>query len=462
MPTPPNILFVFSDQQRWDTLGCYGQRLPVTPNLDRLAAEGVRFSHAFTCQPVCGPARACLQTGLYASKIGVNSNDVALPLDADTIAKRLAAAGYATGYVGKWHLASNYSAPWWRVPPGTERRDFRDAPVPPERRGGYRDYWVAADALEMTSHGYGGHMFNAEGRRVEWGEDRYRADVCADYALDFLRARRNARPWFLFLSFLEPHHQNDRNRYEGPHGSKERFRDYDVPGDLAGLGGDWRENYPDYLGCCHAIDQNVARLRAELERLGQWDNTLVFYASDHGSHFRTRNREYKRSCHEASIHIPLIVSGPGFRRGGVVNELVSLVDVPPTLLAAAGIVPPAAMQGRAMQPLLAGGADDWPREVFVQISEDQLGRAIRTRRWKYSVIAPGIDGCDPTWSDTYVEECLYDLERDPHEQTNLASDPALAAVRAELAETLKRRMDAAGEKVPVILPALPREGPPDA
>ena len=141
----PNILFFFTDQQRWDTLGCYGQELDVTPNMDKLAAEGVRFDHAFTCQPVCGPARACLQTGRYAADVGVFRNDIALPLDAKTIAHHFSEAGYEVGYIGKWHLASTGGL-------GAEDANFREKPVPPERRGGYKDYWLASDVLEYTSH----------------------------------------------------------------------------------------------------------------------------------------------------------------------------------------------------------------------------------------------------------------------------------------------------------------------
>jgi arylsulfatase A-like enzyme len=102
----PNIIFFFSDQQRWDTLGCYGQKLPLTPNLDRMAAEGVRFEFAFTCQPVCGPARSCLQTGKYATQTGCFRNNIGLPTDEKTIAHWLSDGGYEVGYLGKWHLAS--------------------------------------------------------------------------------------------------------------------------------------------------------------------------------------------------------------------------------------------------------------------------------------------------------------------------------------------------------------------
>ena len=392
----PNILFVFSDQQRWDTVGCYGQPLDVTPNLDRMAEEGVRFSQAFTCQPVCGPARACIQTGKYATETGCFRNGIALPLGETTIAHYLSDLGYEVGYIGKWHLASTNGL-------GQADIDYRTRPVPPEPRGGYDDYWLASDVLEFTSHSYDGHMFDADMREVTFPRGRYRVDAHTDWVLEYLRTRAGQKPFFLFVSYIEPHHQNDHNRYEGPEGSKERFKDFAVPGDLADTGGDWRENYPDYLGCIHSLDANLGRILDELERLGIADNTLVVYTSDHGSHFRTRNAEYKRSCHEASIHIPLIARGPGFRGGRVIHELASLIDIPPTLLASGTGYPPATMCGRPLQELLSGQAVDWPREVFVQISESQVGRAIRTKRWKYAVSAPDKkDGLDPA-SELYVE-----------------------------------------------------------
>jgi arylsulfatase A-like enzyme len=442
----PNILFILSDQQRWDTLGCYGQELDVTPNLDRMAAEGVRFEHAFTCQPLCGPARACLQTGKYATETGCFRNRIALPPDEMTIAHHLSAAGYEVGYIGKWHLASTYGM-------GDADADYRTRPVPPERRGGYRDYWLASDVLEATSHSYDGHMFNADMEPVCFPTGRYRVDAQTDWVLDYLRARDGKRPFFLFVSYLEPHQQNDHDQYEGPAGSKERFKDFEVPGDLAGTEGDWRESYPDYLGCVNSVDENLGRIRSELDRLGWAENTLVIYTSDHGSHFRTRNEEYKRSCHDASIRIPLIASGPGFRGGRVIRELVSLVDLAPTVLATGGVEIPASMRGRPLRSLVEGKATDWPEEVFVQISESQVGRAIRTRRWKYSVVAPDRRPKKHPDSGFYVEQFLYDLENDPHERDNLVRSPDHAGVRAVLCERLKRRMAAAGEMTPLIVPA---------
>ena len=221
-----NIVFYFSDQQRWDTLGCYGQKLPVTPHLDELAREGTRFENAFTCQPVCGPARACLQSGMYATQTGCYRNDIELPLDIHPLATHFRQAGYETAYVGKWHLASNEN----------KGLCYATKAVPEERRGGYLDYWMAADVLEFTSHGYNGYVYDGQGQKHEFVG--YRADCINNYAIDFLHQRTREDPFFLFISQIEPHHQNDHHRFEGPDGSKRRFAGYEVPGDLVGTQGE--------------------------------------------------------------------------------------------------------------------------------------------------------------------------------------------------------------------------------
>ena len=434
----PNIVFYFSDQQRADTLGCYGQRLPVSPNLDALAAKGTRFSMAFTNQPVCGPARAILQTGKYATEVGCYTNGLPLPPDEVTLAARLGLAGYDTAYIGKWHLASDRK----------KGIVFRDAAVPQDRRGGY-DHWIAADALEMTSHGYNGYMYDRHNQRVDF--TGYRADCVNNYAVDYIREHKGKRPFFLFVSQLEPHHQNDRNLYEGPDGSKSRFADYDIPGDLEGTEGDWRANYPDYLGCCASLDANVGRLFDTLRYKGLDDNTIFIYTTDHGSHFRTRNREYKRSCHDASLHIPMIIHGPGFEGGKVVDELVSLIDLPSTILECAEVPVPEDYRGRKLRSMINDPSAQWDNSVFTQISESQVGRCVRTKKWKYSVRAD-CDGIDKGSSDIYYEDFLYDLENDPYERNNLVDCPGHAKKRSEMASLLIMHMQGAGEAAPEILP----------
>ena len=440
----PNIIFFFTDQQRWDTCGCYGQKLDITPNLDRMAEEGVRFSNAYTCQPVCGPARACLQTGKFATEVNCPTNHCLLPIDEETVPKQLRQNGYEVGYIGKWHLAS--------YGPKGGADDFRTSPVPTERRGGYLDHWLAADVLEFTSHSYDGHMFDSEGNKREFPEGRYRADAQTDWVLEYLETRDQEKPFFLFTSYVEPHHQNDHNCYEGPTGSKEKFADYEVPPDLVDTEGDWRENYPDYLGCINSLDQNLGRIKTKLEELGIADNTIIIFTSDHGSHFCTRNGEYKRACHDGCTHIPLVISGPGFTGGKVQDEMVSLIDLPTTILKSAGVEPSTAIQGKDLNSLVDGSVQHWPEEVFMQISESQCGRAIRTPRYTYSVCSPEAGGQD-VGSMVYQEDFLYDNDNDPAQKNNLINDPAYEQVRNELEQRLLKWMAKANEPEPKIIKA---------
>lgn len=436
----PNIIFYFTDQQRWDTMGCYGQKLPVTPVLDTLASQGTLFENAFTCQPVCGPARACLQTGLYATQVGAHINNRSLPEGMDTLARRLSAGGYETAYIGKWHLASD------------DEQNYMTVAIPPERRGGY-EYWMAADTLEFTSHGYNGYLFDADMKRHDFVG--HRIDCLNAFAVDYLHSYAEGsrdKPFFLMISHLDPHHQNDRQRYEGPDGSKKRFANFEVPGDLIGKQGDYTENYPDYLGQCNLIDQNVGKLMDTLEATGLKDNTVIIYASDHGSHFRTRNSEYKRSCEDGCLHVPLIAWGGAFDGGGRMDEMVGLIDIPPTILDLAGIEIPAHYQGHSLLKLRKGETDDWPDSVFAQISESETARMIRTKKWCYCVCAPKFQ-YNEAFSDTYVEEKLYDLENDPNENINLVHDPAYDSVRNELRMQLLAYMKKAQEPEAVILPA---------
>jgi len=173
------------------------------------------------------------------------------------------------------------------------------------------------------------------------------------------------------------------------------------------------------------------------------------FTSDHGCHFRTRNVEYKRSCHESSIRIPTAIKGPGFNQGGQKRELVSLIDFPPTLLDAADLEIPEEMSGRSFMPLV-NGEKDWPEEVFIQISESQVGRSIRTKKWKYSVSDPTKDSVHDSKSDHYIEEFLYDLEVDPYELTNLVGLKSHQEVANKLKERLLRKIEEVEKESPTI------------
>ena len=211
--------------------------------------------------------------------------------------------------------------------------------------------------------------------------------------------------------------------------------------------------YPDYISAINRLDYNVGRLVQKLKDLGIYDDTVIIYSSDHGSHFKTRNLEYKRSCHDSATHTPLIIKGGGFDGGKAENRLTSLIDLPPTFLSLAGIPIPPSYMGKDLcqmqqttQPL-----HDC---VFMQISESQCGRAIRTDRFKYAVRTLAPTGYLKYNAGVYFEDYLYDLEKDPIERCNLIRDPRYSHVRQELKYLLLREMKNAGEAAPVILPAL--------
>jgi uncharacterized sulfatase len=449
----PNILFILSDQQRWDSLGCYGQELPTTPNLDRLAGDGVRFLNGFSCQPVCGPARACLQSGRYASETGCVANGIPLPATEARLAPGLTAAGYEVGYVGKWHLAG---------------RGHECEPVPPEKRAGFSGFWRVADLPEYVSNGEVSVLFDEHG--VEHRDHRYRADAYTDHALAFLAQRNAARPFFLFLSYVEPHPQpyhqayrgpepssreriiRDYMRYDAPPGLSQHFANHRIPGDLAETPGDWQVDgaYADYLASVARVDANVGRLLDWLADEGLAEDTVVVYTADHGCHFRTRNGNDKNTCHDASIRVPFLLHGPGFRGGQVLDDPVSLIDLPRTLLEIAEAPIPVEMRGVDLRQLIRGTAHGRPDSVFVQTSGREPGRAVRTRHWTYAITASPPNTAGTPSVTHYVESHLYDNNEDPDQLANRVADPALDQVRQELRGRLVAWMREIGEPEPMI------------
>lgn len=434
---PPNVIVFFTDQQRHDTTGLHGCPLGLTPNFDRLAARGTHVANSFTCQPVCGPARSCLQTGMYATQTGVWRNGYVPDPELKMLAEYFNDADYTTGYIGKWHLAA----------------PEHHGPVPREMQGGYQ-YFLGANVLEFVSDAYDCNLWDQDGEKHKL--PGYRVDAQTDAAIRFINEHQSD-PFFLFLSYLEPHHQNNSDDYPAPSGYERAFTGSWMPPDLANLGGTAPQHWPGYCGMIKRCDEALGRIDDALISLGLNEDTIIMYVSDHGCHFKTRNAEYKRSCHDASIRIPTFFSGRGFEGGGALRELVSLVDLPPTLLDAAGIEVPEHMAGRSIMPLVRRENTDWPEEVFVQISESQTGRCVRTKRWKYSVRAPGEDESgkpiSKPSSEVYQDEFLYDLDADPWELTNLIGMPTYAHIVEELRGRLMARMKEIGEDEPTFIDA---------
>lgn len=424
-----NVIFYFSDQQRYDTAN-----IQIMPNLMELAEDGTFFENCYTCQPVCGPARACLQTGVYPTECGCHINGIPLRDDAKSLADYFNENGYDTAYIGKLHLASGKN--------GGKNIKCEKTAIPSERLWGYK-YFRGADVLEFTSHGYNGYVFDENGNRIDF--KGYRADRINDFAIEYIENHNGDKPFFLFISQLEPHHQNDRGRFEGPKEKIEKYKNYPIPEDLSFLNGNYKEMYPDYLAAIESLDDNLGRLIKTLKDKGIYEKTTIIYTSDHGCHFKTRNAEYKRSCHDSSIHIPLVIKGRGFSKGVRDDRMISLVDLPPTLLASGCIKPPKYYQGDAIQE------KEDSECVYVQISESQCGRAIRTKDFTYSVSSAKILSSD---SNIYFEDYLYDNRIDKAQKNNLIKSKEYAEVRKKLKLLLLSQIKKIEGKQPIILPSL--------
>ncbi|MDE7078995.1 MAG: sulfatase-like hydrolase/transferase [Clostridia bacterium] len=424
-----NIVLYFSDQQRYDTIN-----EKVTPNIDAMADDSILFDSAFTCQPVCGPARACIQTGVYASENGCYINGISMDKDdPDTLAKVLNRNGYNTSYIGKWHLASDVTG---RKP----RNNVEKKAIPSQLRGGYNDYWLSADCLEFTSDVNGGYMFDNDGKQVNF--KGIRSDSINDFAIDYVDGYSDSKPFFLMISQLEPHHQNAAHTFQCAEGDDKEFEDYPYPEDLVGLNGDYKKEYAHYLACCKRLDKNFADFVSKVKEKGIWDDTVIIYTSDHGCHFKTRNFEYKRSPHHASAHIPFIMTGGGLAKLDQTKEFigkrfggfVSLLDLTSTILDIAGAQIPKHYHSKSILKMLEN--NEGRDHIFMQISESQLGRAIITDKYTYSVKRPLSMGLKKPTSKVYKESLLYDNTKDKAQHENLIKNEAYKDVKNQLKKIL--------------------------
>jgi arylsulfatase A-like enzyme len=365
-------------------------------------------------------------TGQYPARHGVwrnSPNGVSLSPSTPTIATELTKVGYSANYIGKWHLA-----------------DGPTGPVAPGARGGFLGLWEASNLLELTSHPYEGEIYDSDGRAISF-KDQYRVDFLTTRAQRFLNQSSPNSPFLLVVSFLEPHQQNDLGRMVAPKGYAERYQNPYVPLDLRPFPGDWQQQLPDYYGCLSSVDSAVGELVSTLQKRGLESNTIIVFLSDHGCHFMTRNTEYKRSGHDSSIRVPLVIAGPGFEGGHEVHQFAATVDLMPTLLESAGAPVPATVQGHSL------AASNHSDEAFFQMSEFWNARGLRTQDWTYVAAAPRekpLHEAKPN-SPGYHTFQLYDNRADPYQLVNLAGRKETKAIEERLQERLLVRMREAGD-----------------
>lgn len=467
----PNIIFIMTDDHASHALSCYGSKVNRTPNMDRLAAGGMRFANAFVTNSICSPSRATLLTGQYSHLNGVpvfNRFDGSR----QTVARLLRASGYHTGMIGKWHLGSDPTGfDQWITLPG---------------QGVYNN------PRFITPHG----TLNIEG---------YVSDVITDLGVRFIETRPADQPFFLML-----HHKAPHRSWEPDEKNKALFKDRVIP-EPETLNDDWatrpaalpenrqtvandltrfdlkltppadlttpadrqkwlnvkpdRVDLPqsdgsvktlaggdlakwkyqrymqDYLACVQGVDDNIGRLLDYLDTSGLAKNTVVFYTSDNGFFLGDHGLYDKRFMYEASLRIPLLVRAPGLAAAGAVSDRMVLnVDFAPTFLDLAGLPVPADMQGHSLKPLLTGAPpDNWRASFYYRYYHDpgdhntraHLGLRTATEKlihyWKKD-----------TWE-------YYDLSTDPNELQNRITDPAaqprIAGLKAELTRQQKELKD---------------------
>lgn len=404
----PNVVFILSDDHRWDFAGHAGHPFVETPSLDRLAAEGVRFDRAFVSSSLCSPSRASFLTGTTPHRHGVWNNFTAWSDDNRTFLEYLKAAGYRTAFVGKWHM-----------PGGLPALRGVDHFVTFTKFGGQGVYeWcpLVVDGREEPSR------------------TRYIAQELTDRALAWLAAQGDG-PFALVLSHKSVHagftpDAPERGRYaerepELPPGVHPWVHMTDAQ--YVHFGSEPLDDLVrHYAEAVASMDRQIGRVLDHLDERGLTERTLVVYASDNGYQWGEHGLVDKRWPYEESIRIPFLARLPaaGHRAGARVDAIVQNVDVAPTVLALAGIEPPAWMQGRSLLPLLREPAAPWRTDFlytyyFEPPYPTPTSHAVRTARYKLI----HYDG-RPTE--------LFDLQADPREQLNRAEDPALAALRERL------------------------------
>jgi arylsulfatase A-like enzyme len=440
----PNVLMICADQFRADFAGANHENPSVkTPHIDALAARGVNFRQCMSNQPLCSPSRASFLTGRYATETAVWKLGPELDHSLPTIATEFRKNGYTSNFMGKWHVSQT------DMDDGKKQMGW----IPPgPSRGGFDDLWEGANVLEIVSHPYEGNYWDKDGKNIGF-KDEYRVDFITNRGVQFIE-QKHEKPWLLFLSQLEPHHQNDLDAFVPPTRYEDKYVDPYIPEDLRNLPGDWRSRIPGYYGCVQAIDDCVGTLISALDRTGQLDNTIVLFFSDHGCTFRTRLGEYKRSPHESSIRVPFVIAGPGFDQSTVIDEVVSLLDLTPTLLDGAGIPPPASMRGKPLRPLAIDpkARRAWDSTAYFQISQSICGRGIRTRDWCYCAFDPSVHNGNADSSKHYQDFALYSIAGDPAEMLNLVGRPEYKDIADQLREELGKRIVAAGEPEATITP----------
>lgn len=471
--SPPNILFIFTDDHCEQALSAYGSEIISTPNMDRIANEGMRFNRCYVTNSICGPSRAVIQTGMYSHMNGFLTNRDSFNGDQRTFPKLLQASGYQTAIIGKWHLKS--------TPQGFDYFDVLKG------QGPYNNPPMLTQ--------------DQEGNVIEKDHQGYTTDIIIEKTLEWLKSERDpGKPFMLMCQHKAPHrnwvpnekYQNwlddvdipepetfwddysgrsapaSRQTMEVGRHMSEKDLKLDMEGNYSEKNRAFRAAQPgmskkeniqwnyqryvkDYLRCVRSVDDGIGLILDYLDENGLAENTVVIYASDQGWYLGDHGWFDKRWMYEESLKTPLLIRWPGTIEPGSVNEdIVSNLDFAETFLDLAGIEVPEDMQGRSLVPVIQGNTPkDWRNSFYYQYYEfpgaHSVARHYGVTNGKHKLIH--FYGPSHIENEIYNEWELYDLIQDPNELRSVFNDPAYTEIQKELFSELDRLREL--HKVPV-------------
>ncbi len=463
MTSRPNLLYIFADQLRYHSTGLGGERQTSTPNIDRLARDGVNFTDAISNTPVCTPYRAIMLTGRYAHACGPFTNFIRLPDDERTVGELLKAQGYNTGYIGKWHLSGARGVEY--EPPGAGRHGF--------------DHWASF----AFNHRHNKDVYYADGPEPVWG-DGYQTDGETERAIKFIERQTPKEPFCLFVSWGPPHPPyaawNMPPKYLERYGTLEELARSELDENRQKVWREWQKplrftprtlsHRPNvegkrlndfavatYYAMTDWVDDCLGRILAALERAGLAQNTIVVFSSDHGEMLGSHGMRGKMVFYEESVRIPFLVRWPARIQPGTTSDAcISAVDFLPTLLGLMDVPAPDNVQGMNLSHCALGKAGPEPDGAIIasytgyeQYNPGWEYRGVRTKRYTYA------RSLQELWMDygprkgrTYSDEpqhFLFDNANDPYQTTNLAADPNHKGTVEELEARVKRYLDETGD-----------------
>lgn len=438
----PNLLFVFADQLGYTRCGYAGDKKARTPNIDKLASQGVNFHNAVSNMPVCSAYRASLFTGKYTTSTGMVINELRMRTDHECFGHVLTRARYETGYIGKWHLYANQLG---------NHHDPKNSFVPPgPDRLGFDGYWAA---YNFHHNYYKAYYHTDSPKKIFYGDDAYEPDAQTDMMIDFLsRAAESEKPFAAFLSYGTPHdpwspdnvpdeyrkmfesvslpnppnYKDQNDKYADGWGrlNPEQRKDLET----------WRRNY---YAMTANLDWNIGRLLDAVDKAGLGENTIIVFTSDHGEMFGAQGRRAKNIFYEEAARIPFLIRWPKrIPAGSVSDACVSTVDMMPTVLSLMDLKVPKAVEGMDLSHCALGCKGPLPPAAFLQNTgacaaweNGHEWRALRDKQYTYAVYR--VD----------KSELLFDNKNDPHQMTNLAAEAKHAGAMKRFRKMLAAKME---------------------